>query len=145
MHFLFELFLQEHCSVWINLLSQHRYGNMGCWIFKRWVHKVKVILARLRELTPGLLLTGKFKDVWRKLLDMSWKFIWLYLKSQIEFWNLKTESKSEKVLENLPISYVEWCHVHVFKFIMWYGLMHIHSNTPRGPCLKETFRQNKKN
>ena len=35
--------------------------------------------------------------------SISWKSIWIYLKSQIEFWSLKIESKSEKVLSPLKI------------------------------------------
>ena len=33
--------------------------------------------------------------------SMSWKSIWIYLKSQIEFWNLKIEFKSENFLSLL--------------------------------------------
>ena len=32
---------------------------------------------------------------------MSWKSVWIYLKSRIEFWNLKTWLASEKVLSHL--------------------------------------------
>ena len=37
--------------------------------------------------------------------SISWKSIWIYLKSQMEFWNLKIEFKSEKVLSLLKIHF----------------------------------------
>ena len=51
--------------------------------------------------------------------SISWKSTWIYLKSQIEFWNLKIQFKSEKFYSGwksiLNMDPAEWCHVYVFQ------------------------------
>ena len=37
--------------------------------------------------------------------SIAWKAIWIYLKSQIKFWNLKIEFKSQKVLSCMKTSF----------------------------------------
>ena len=56
--------------------------------------------------------------------SMFWKSIWINLKYNFEFWNLKIWLKSVyffhrvwKFISNMDPA--KWCHVHVFKFIMW--------------------------
>ena len=51
---------------------------------------------------------------------ISWKSIWICLKSQIEFWNLKIQFQSEKVLSCLKTLFPTW--------ILWSAAMCVYSS-----------------
>jgi len=94
------------------------------WDFKRIqmdFQEIEVLGMRATTFVLNSLICGTKIQLCRK--PISWKSIWTYLKSQMEFWNLKISSKFVK--KN-----------HIWKFL-WIsqsgarGWIHTHCTTPR--------------